>query len=416
MKKIFLVALFAMLMAGISVTACNAAPRAGCDTKRNAAPVANEQGSDNYDNTTFAGLQEGRANSIRVRDRATARQVQHQNDNGPGMTCFDHAMGLTSRLGQLFSDDKPKGKIPAASTRAFGQVAYQGYYADQWMTNALNVVIKPTLSQHALNFQPDSLSTMLGATQFPFWGGFMATINGYISTIMGYINQITNLVNTLNTLWTYFQQIVDLLNGMMPLWIMAWVPIIVNFWNSVVLPMINATIGAIMSTLGGIVSTITSQIMGALGSMTNFMNPLGPPVNGGGECARIQNLWGVGGGFPMTIGGISFQTGPIMRALTGTGVQTGNSYFSFAQLVQGGGPPGVGADFTNELKLAQPALNQDMMTRALGPLVGPGGALSGPSANVLKSWTVPPTGMTNLLNAAPAYTPGANTTTIINGM
>lgn len=389
MKKILLVALFAMLMAGLSVTASNAA-RPGCDGKRNAAPAANEQGSDQYDNNTFFGVQEGRAQSIRVRDRATARQTQHQNDNGPGMTCFDHAMGLTSRLGQLFSDDKPKGSIPAASTRAFGKVAYPNYFSDQWMTNALGVVIEPTLSKHAANFAPDSLSTMLGATSFPSWGAFMGVINGFISSIMGVVGQITSYVNTLNTLWTYFQQIVDLLNGMVPLAIMAWVPIIVNFWNSVVLPLINATIAALMSTIGGFINSITSQIMGALGSMTNFMNPLSP-MNGGGECARIQNLWGVGGGFPNTIGGISFLTGPVMRALTGSGTQTGNAYFSYASLLTLA-PAGTGTDFMNELKLPQPALNNDMMTRALGNLTG---ALSGPGAGTLKSWTAPVPGMTN---------------------
>jgi hypothetical protein len=245
---------------------------------------------------------------------------------------------------------------------------------------------------------------MLGATQFPFWGTFMGVINGFISQIMGFVNQITSLVNTLNTLWTYFQQIVDLLNGMMPLWIMAWVPIIVNFWNSVVLPMINATIGAIMSTIGGIVNSIQTQIMGALGSMTNFMTP-NSPMAGGGECARIQNLWGVGGGFPNDLfGGASFQTGPIMRALTGTGVQTGNSYFNYASLLTLA-PAGVGNDFINELKLPSPqTVNTNIMTRALTNLTGP---LSGPASG-LKSWTKPPTGLNNAV-------PGVTTATAIIG-
>ncbi|MEZ0224451.1 MAG: hypothetical protein ACAH83_07860 [Alphaproteobacteria bacterium] len=383
MKKILLVALFTMLMAGLSATASLAACRLGCDCTANGG--ANDQGSHNYADTSFFGVQEARAQSIIVKDRSTARQVQHQNDNGPGMTCFDHAMALTSRLGQLFSDIVPTG-IPAASTRAFGAVAYQAYGSDQYLSKALGVVVYPTLSEHANDFQPDSLSFMLGATQFPFWGTFMGAINGFISSIMGIVNQITSYVNTLQSLWGYFQQIVNALNGQIPTWIIALVPTITAFWNGVVLPMINATIGALLTAVNGIMQTITNTIMTALGSLTGFMNPSGPPAAGGGECARIQNLWGVGGGFPP-----AFQTGPLLRALAGTGIQTGNSYFSYASLLTMA-PTGVGQDFLNELKLPTPALNQGMMTRALNNVTGP---LSGPGAGVLRTWTVPPTGYTS---------------------
>jgi hypothetical protein len=237
---------------------------------------------------------------------------------------------------------------------------------------------------------------MLGATAFPIGGGFMGmimgVIGGFINSIMGYVNQITSYVNTLNTLWTYFQQIVDLLNGMIPTTILAWVPIIVNFWNNVVLPLINSTIGAIMSTIGGFISNIVNTIMGPLGSLTNFQNPGGAQ---GGECSRIQNLWGVGGGFPA-----SFQTG-IMRALTGTGIQTGNAYFSFSNLVSGA-PPGIGADFLGELGLASPALNQGMLNRAMTDLTGP---LSNVGASQLKTWVKPQ-----------VFAPGTATTSIISGM
>jgi hypothetical protein len=185
MKKIFLVALFAMLMAGLVTTASNAASRPGCDGKRNAAPAGNEQGTDEFDDTTFFGVQEAQAQADRVRDRGTARQISHQNDNAPGMTCFDHAMALTSRLGQLFSDLHPTTAIPAASIRAFGTSSFPNYGADQYLQNALGYVIEPTLSAHAGNFAPNSLSYALGATQFPFWGGFMGAMNGFISSIMG---------------------------------------------------------------------------------------------------------------------------------------------------------------------------------------------------------------------------------------
>lgn len=403
MKKILLVALFAMLMAGLSATASLAACRPGCDCPTNAG--ASAQGSDNYADTGFFGMQEARAQSIIVRDRSTARQTQHQTDNGPGMTCFDHAMALTSRLGQLFSDIVPQA-IPAASTRAFGVVSYPRYGSDQWLSSALDVVVLPTLSEHANDFQPDSLSFILGATQFPFWGTFMGFITGLISSIMGIVNQITTWVQTLNTMWSYFQQIVNALNGQMPTWIIALVPTITAFWNGVVVPMINTTIGALLTAVNGIMQNITNAIMTVMGSLTGFMNPAGPPAAAGGECARIQNLWGVGGGFPAI-----FQTG-IMRALTGTGIQTGNSYFSYANLLSGA-PAGMGQNFLNELNLPSPALNQDMINRALTNLTGP---LSGPGAGVLRSWTVPPTGMTNLPIAAPAYTPGAVTSTIIGAM
>jgi hypothetical protein len=402
MKRILLLALFAMLLTGLSATASFAACRKGCDCTRNTG--ANDQGTHNWDDTSFFGVQEARAESIIVKDRATARQIHHQNDNGPGMTCFDHAMALTSRLGQLFSDIVPNG-IPAASTRAFGTVAYRAYGSDQWLSKALDVVIYPTLSEHANDFQPHSLSFMLGATSFPFWGSFMTAINGFISSFMGIVNQITSYVNTLNTLWSYFQQIVNALNGQIPTWIIALVPTITAFWNSVVLPMINATIGALLTAVNGIMQTIVNTVMTALGSMTSFMNPAGPSPQD--DCARIQNLWGVGGGFPAT-----FQTG-IMRALTGTGVQTGNAYFSYANLLNNPAGIGVGTDFLNELQLPAPALNQGIMTRALNNLTGP---LSGPGAGVLRTWTVPPTGMTNLPITAPAYSPGANTTIILNAM
>jgi hypothetical protein len=411
-RQFLMLALFGAALAALSATATLAAgtnpypckpgcycPPAGTSSGSYTAPAAGPNGSANYGG--IYGAQENRGNAIRLRERAYSRQMHKQNDNGPGMTCFDHAMALTTRLGNIFSDNVPTSPIPGNNLRAFGVSTYPNYGSDQWMATAMDVVVYPSLSAHAINFRPDSLSDFLGATSFPWWGTFTGWLNGLIGQIMGWLGQIQTYINTLNTLYGYYQMVVSLLNGAIPAWVAAFVATINAAWTAIT-NFITSNINAVMSTISGFVSNIMSQIMGALGSMFDFANEAGPSPQD--ECARIQNLWGVGSGFPT-----AFQTGPL-RALSGTGLQTGAPYFNFAQLLTKTPTgtfsfPGAASDLREELSLALPAINNDLVQRAVNDLAG-GGPLDQPGN--IPVWPTIPAGV--------VLSPTSTTAAIIGAM
>jgi hypothetical protein len=387
LKKTLMIAAFTGLLGMLSVTAVYAGDcKPGCYCP--AAGTAGPGGSANYGGVL--GAMEDRANAIRVRDRGYKRELSKQTDNSVGMTCMDHGLALTSRLGQLFSDKTPTGFVAGNNRRVFGASTYPGFGADQWLATALRVTVNGSMANHATNF-PFSLSAIIGATILNFFGGFMGTINGFISNIQSFMATLQTYVNTFNNLVTALQTIITMLNGSTPTWILALVTAINAAWSAIS-NFINTMIGAVQSAITAVMTTISNFIMGVMGSLTNFSGPTG-------ECSRIQQLWG-------NQQPAMFFTGAV-RALTGTSIETGTQYLNFRQLLggspmPGGMTPANALDILGELNPATTPNNSSFINRALNN-INAGGSLNAPG-NMLP-WKIPT-----------VYAPGTAAATIIGAM
>jgi hypothetical protein len=363
MKKLLFIALFTALMAGLGVTASHAGnPLPGCDTTSPVGPAPAADGSNNY--RGVFGAMERHSNLMRLRDKAYAREIVKQSDNGIGMTCFDHAIALSSRLGMIFSDVIPTGTIPANQTRVWFSPQFQGgtMGADKPLLDAIGKVVAPVASGHVDDFA-DSLSSMLGATALNFFTGIL---NGLLAAALGPINTavaaLTAIVGPLNTLMNTLMTAMTLLGGIIPMFVPAAVTAlkvalqaVLNFITTTVTGLINAVRTAVTTFLN-------TFINGAQTSQTNFSNAAGT-----GECDRIQQLWG-------NQTPAAFDSGPGNRAIIGTGIETGTSYFNFSQLLTMA-PPGTGTLLQGELAL--PA-NANIITNAASDLTA-GNPLGGPN-------------------------------------
>lgn len=375
LHKALMIAGFLAVLMSLGIGAAYAACAPGCDCSGGAA--------------SFMTAATHRADAIRVRERAYARELTKQADNSVGMTCMDHGLALTSRLGQLFSDKQPTGMLFGNNTKVFGASTYPGFGSDQLLATALRVTVNPSQSNHALNF-PDSLSRIIGATILNFFGGaFMGTINGFISNIQSQMATLQTYVTTFNNLVTALQTIITMLNGSTPTWILALVTAINAAWAAIS-NFINTMIMAVQTAIMTIMTTIQGVIMGVLGSLTGFNGPTG-------ECSRIQQLWG--NQQPAT-----FLSGPI-RALTGTAIETGTQYMNFRQLL-GNAPrpagmlaPNAANDLLQELGLGP---NAAFLTNALTDIQG-GGSLAAPGT--MPTWKTPT-----------VFAPGTTAAAIIGAM
>ena len=96
MRRLFFLSLLAVAFSCLSVTAAQAQLAPGC-------------------NQQIMDIQVRHSNAIRTRDKAYERQILKHSDPTQGLTCFDQALKLTGRLGQIFSDLTPTPPILADS-------------------------------------------------------------------------------------------------------------------------------------------------------------------------------------------------------------------------------------------------------------------------------------------------------------
>ncbi|MDF3025548.1 MAG: hypothetical protein K0R10_2909 [Alphaproteobacteria bacterium] len=410
-KKSVLFTLFAAMMTLVSVTSAQAVtpctPRPGCSCD-------------------FLNAAENHANAVRVRDKAYHRQIVKQPDNTMGMTCFDHTLVLSSRLGQIFSDTTPGLTWPAANLKNWdptGAVSEQVYDPGAGVgTNpatgqnkALSAqyghVFGGEVSNHATNFA-DSLSAWLGATLLSYLNGFLAGLNGIFAAINGFVTNINNAFNTMIGYINTIQNILDQLGAALPSAVVALVAAVQAAWT-VVQNFISATISAIQTAISGAVTALTNMVQGVLGSLLQFMSSPGTD-----PCARIKRLWN-----PASISSqiLSLIGVPGFRPIEGGGIERGAPYFDFANLVNGTFNTPLGGaianmasavDLTDELSNT---LNQPLLTAALNDLAAAGilGSQKPPGAGVI--WPqIPGAAFTN--PPASTATIGATVTAIINGM
>lgn len=389
-KNIWMAAFFALVL-GLSATASYAACRPGCSCTDPAAPGGAGGGGSNPENSSgtqggIMGQLERRADAKRLENKALTRQHVKMNDNGPGMTCFDHALALTQQLGDIFSDVGP-GFVPPRSADIFiGGSSFPDMGLSNWLGGGLNDVVSPGLISHVANFG-DSLSAALGATIAgyldTFADGILGPLTDAFSAVSGPIDQINTAMASINGWYSTISSILEALGGQMPSYIIGIVATVNGLWT-MIQDMISTALSAAMSAITSIISSIQSAIDAAIANVTNMFSNIGE-----GGCARIANLWQ--GDLTLSLPA-PFEE---FRGLVGQALEQGAPYFTLYQMLTGA--TGGGVDFLGELGNAA---NSDIISRALGDIT----IMSGPGS--IPSWP-----------SVPAFPPvGTSTTDIISAM
>lgn len=374
-RKSFLIAAFVLGLSALSVTsfaACVPRPGCSCDVWQ---------------------AQANHADANRVRDKGYARQIIKQNDNTLGMTCFDHTLALSSRLGQIFSDKLPGGVMAPANIKAFGMAVYDASGGvgqndatgkSKTLGSSYSYVMNDELKKHADDFT-DSLSAFLGATALGFLDTFTAAIDAIASQITGVIATINSYFDQLDSAMDTIEDILDLMGAALPAAVPLFVSTVETYWD-MISGAITSAVSSLQSTVSGFVDQIKNQVMGALGSLLgNFDLP------GTGECSRVQQLWNpASGGGPIgSIGTLLAAAGAVtgFRPITGGGIEHGTPYFNFSDLVKKT-VSGGGTDLMKEINNSS---NNAVLSAALADIQS-GGVLANfkaPGSGVF--WTQPET-------------------------
>lgn len=185
MKKPVLIAFAAFLLSGLCVTAVEA-------QNISHAPGCNTTGP----NGGMWGALTRHADAVRVRNRAYAREIFKQPDSSLALSCFDHALALSSRLGLIFSDVYLPPPPATANTSVFGAVAYSSYGSNKWLVKDLSDVISAGLKDHAASFE-GAPSKDLGGTNLNWMEpdqSLISQVNGLLPGAPGTTPALTNVV------------------------------------------------------------------------------------------------------------------------------------------------------------------------------------------------------------------------------
>lgn len=341
MKKSALIVLFAGMLALLSVTAVHAATVPGC-------------------NKEVHDAQKNQADAMRVRDKAYSREIIKRNDPALGMTCFDQAMGITGRLGGIFSDVFTPSLASIANTNVFSGADTATSLINMFtkggtgnlLINNLNNVITPTLNEF-LNDFTGTLSQILGTTIGNFLNTIVGSINTALSAINTYVGTITGTISSIVTFINNIQTIANQLSIALP----QAVIIAITTTLKAIQSALNAAMSALMAAVNAAISAIMSGVMALINSLTNI------------ACDRIADLWADGN----PTGGA--------ESVEGNGIEFDTPYYTYDDLLAGS-PAGAGPDLLDELGNT---FNAGVLSAALSDLTS---KLNAPCN--IKSWKTPP--------------------------
>lgn len=329
------------------------------------------------------GMIERRAETVRTRNKAYAQQIFKKPDNTMGMTCFDRALGVTSRLGTIFSD-LPSGasvvngqlqqasqSIPAMDSSVFGNSSFPNMGMDKNLTTVLSGVVSDQVQKHADNFAPGdfssgSLSGVLGTTSLGYLSNMAGDMQGSLNNLTnGPIQQMNSAMGGINSLINTLNGALDMIGMAAPAQAMVIIGTINGLWDQ------------IEDQAQNIMSTLMNQLIGQfIGPMFNQLLGSGNSLTAN-KCDYMGKLWN-GSGLTGAVAGF--------KPLVGSGMEKGLPYFKVKDLLNGT-MPGISEDTTPDF--VQSILNEDgidgVINKALqdqqGPLSGPGNT---------PSWTTPP--------------------------
>jgi hypothetical protein len=325
----------------------------GCDCP------PNTNGDGTFDGVL--GAQEAYGDAERMRDKGEAQEVIKQNDNGPGMTCFDQALGVTAKLGNIFSDKVP-ANMPAEVRAVYGNSQYSAadIITPTLAENLKKVMTGPDgnnglLQKHTANFIASKSAAFGAVAPLSYMSTLTGSMQTQVNTILdnaGITGTLTNFQASLNALDNFWDS--DIVSAISGLATAFGLTQIVNTINS-----INTTLGNIDNTLNSIRAALSGAINLILGSV--FQNILNQDnmSDGSGACDRISKLWG----------GIA---GTFDKAITGVGNDKGAPYFTIKEMIDNTLPPGMGDDIVQALLTDEAVANRLRDALDVGALAGPG--------------------------------------------
>lgn len=316
---------------------------------------------------------EDNARVMQVRDAAMAHEIITPPEPSAGLTCMDQAVGVTGRLGNIFSDrhDDP---VPPANTVVFTPpLAYPDWGAGDFLVTQLNSSIMPMLGSHLGNNFAGTVSALLGATTISskvtdLIGKVTGTINDIASKINGFSGQINGIMNAINTI----QTIAKALNLPLPS------PVIIGTVAALeaAQKVADQLMKALQSAMNAAIQPLIGQVMGEIMAPAQDI-----------DCQNISKLWTGEASSSASSSSSSSGTGTgtgtgKIQSITGAGPNMGAPFVSLGQITSGSfGNGGVG--YMSQLQSGE---NMDILDRALNNLTG--GALSGPGA--MPSWKPAP--------------------------
>lgn len=354
-KKICLIIALTFVMTGLVVTSVLAA-----DTKL--PPGCNPE---------IHKIQGNHSGSMRTQNKGFTHQYIKKNDPSLGTTCFDQGMGLTSRLGYMFSDRVPVSPPPPDSS-VFPNIAYPDWAATNLLAADLNYVITPTLNNVLGNFG-GTVTAPLGTTS----GNFLSAFVGSLSGILGDI--LTGQGSILDTLLSIVDTI-GLIDG-----IISALALTDPFGISAIVGTLNGLLSGLTGLFTGAGDLLGGALSGPLGSLQTTV--MGPATSM--DCDRMGTWWSGNNAAPDDF-----------YPIEASGIEMGIPYMPMADLFGGMGGGALDGMATGFLSQIGSSTGSSALNAAYGDLTGP---LSAPG--MLDSWQSPP-----------LFPPGTDTLSIINGM
>lgn len=350
MKRTAAIALFAGLLSVLSATSVYAQAAPGCNDGSSGGPAVTE-------------ILDNQAEAMAVRDKAYYRGIAPPPDPSAGMSCMDKAMGMTARLGGLFSDNFNGGLTGIVNTAVFtagGDTAasltnmFLRSGSGNLLINNLNNVVAPTLNQFLGNFS-GGLAGVLGAYIGNFLNTIMGPINTALDAINTYIGTVTGAINTVMGYITQIQNIANQLGIALP----QAVVLTVTSLLQTVQTTLQAAMAAVTGAINAAIQAIMQGIMTLIGNLTNM------------ACDRIGQLWNDG------------DPNAGAESIEGSGITEDVPYFTFRELVTNS-IPGLNAAsaMADELNNAS---NTAALNRAMTDLTT---RLNAPCT--IRSWKTPP--------------------------
>jgi hypothetical protein len=284
-------------------------------------------------------------------------------------------MGVTSRLGAIFSDVYTPTIPSIANTLVFAGPDTATSLNNMFMRggtgnlliNNLNSVITPTLNEY-LNDYTGTLSLVLGTTSGNFLNTIIGGINSALSGIGSYVGTIAGSISSIMS----FIGNINIISNQLSLALPQAVVIAITTTLRSIQSALSSAVSALMSAVNAALSAIMSGIMSLIFGSTNM------------NCDRIADLWADG----------SPTTGA--ESIEGNGIEYDTPYYTYDELLTGA-PAGAGPDMMDELGTT---FNTNILNTALSDLTT---KLNAPCN--ISSW-----------KTAPVFAPGSTTTDVISLM
>lgn len=290
---------------------------------------------------------EDQAAAVRVRDRALVGGIITRPEPTAGLSCMDQAMGVTGRLGNIFSD-RHDDAVPPANTVVFTPpLAYPDWGAGDFLVRNLNDAITPMLTSHLGSNFGGVLGAVIGTTAISgkftdMITGITGTIDDIAGKINGFSGQINSILNAINTI----QTLAKALNLPMPS------PVIIGAVAALEAAqrVADQLMGALQQAMNAAIQPLIGQVMGEI---------MGPAADM--DCNNIDRLWN------------GAEDMPGMQSIAGSGASVNTPFVSISDLANGGNLSGIGGGMMDQL---QTGANMDILQRAYNNMVG--GVLSEP--------------------------------------